>query len=237
MGKIYTQLEDAFEDLLQTPLLYQDKQKHLMPLMKEGRNEKSMCFAIWKSREKILQFKGDSRFWGIIKNEIRKWSWTYSDPRWEDYNKRKDEEAKAKKYEMEVKAKPEKPKSQKSPKKKTKTQRKDDDYKALMEIRRQEKIQREDYVIYFIQAENGGPIKIGTTKDIAGRLKGLQTSTPYLLKVLTLIPGTQRREQAIHERLDKYRVRGEWFEDAPEVLELMKQWSEKYPHTPKATPT
>lgn len=48
----------------------------------DGRSEKSICFAIWRSQEKICQFKGDGRFYGILENEIKKWSWAKDDPRW-----------------------------------------------------------------------------------------------------------------------------------------------------------
>jgi hypothetical protein len=58
-------------------------------LEREGCSEKSISFAIYKSQEKILTFKGDGRFYSVLENEIRKWSWAKSDPRWIEYNKRR----------------------------------------------------------------------------------------------------------------------------------------------------
>lgn len=68
-------------DLIRVPM--NDKIKDILKkLESEGRKEKSICYAIWKSQDKIIQYKCDNRFYSIFENEIRKWSWSYNDPRW-----------------------------------------------------------------------------------------------------------------------------------------------------------
>ena len=71
--------------------------------------------------------------------------------------------------------------------------------------------------VYFIQAEHGGPVKIGWTYDPDSRLKTLQTASPYKLVIRFLLPGTQRLEHYLHDRFAAYRLEGEWFEAHPDM--------------------
>jgi hypothetical protein len=77
-------------------------------------------------------------------------------------------------------------------------------------------------VVYFIQAENGGHVKIGRTDDLAKRLQGLSTGRPDALVVLGAIPGASEDERRIHEALAAYRDRGEWFLPHPAVMAAAK---------------
>jgi hypothetical protein len=62
--------QDAF-DLIFVP--HTDKAKYyIKQLEQEGYREKNICYAIWKSQDKLLQFRSDDRFWNIFMNEIRK---------------------------------------------------------------------------------------------------------------------------------------------------------------------
>lgn len=91
--------------------------------------------------------------------------------------------------------------------------------------------------VYFVQGNQGNPIKVGYTKDIDSRLAGLQTGCWERLRVLALIPGTQALEAALHRLLKKDRVNGEWFEGVVvgEALEevcaasftMMRIWEER----------
>lgn len=72
-------------------------------------------------------------------------------------------------------------------------------------------------VIYFVQAEEGGPVKIGRTKDPKARLASLQTGSAVPLVVRRLFAGGARAEAEIHERLDDYRLGGEWFSPSRDV--------------------
>jgi hypothetical protein len=73
-------------------------------------------------------------------------------------------------------------------------------------------------VVYFIQAGNDGPIKIGVTRSLDIRLPMLQTGSPYLLVVLATINGGHELESAYHRALCHHRMRSEWFYPTSEVL-------------------
>lgn len=74
-------------------------------------------------------------------------------------------------------------------------------------------------VTYFIQAEDGGPIKIGlsTYGKVDDRLKSLQTGNPLRLVVRRLVHGDH--EATLHKHFAAHRLGGEWFEAVPELAE------------------
>ena len=70
-------------------------------------------------------------------------------------------------------------------------------------------------LLYFIQAGEDGPIKIGTSRDPGGRLKQLQTAHPETLRLLAVIAAEgEFAEAAIHRALRGDAVSGEWFRDS-----------------------
>jgi hypothetical protein len=74
-------------------------------------------------------------------------------------------------------------------------------------------------VTYFIQDEDGGPVKIGkTTRDgIPERLRAIQTGNPHHLVICDVWDGDH--EAILHHFFAKYRKPGgEWFEPAPELI-------------------
>jgi len=73
-------------------------------------------------------------------------------------------------------------------------------------------------VIYFIQSEHGGSIKIGQADDVARRLQGLQTGRPDRLVLLSAFIATVSDERRLHEALSKHRDKGEWFYPHPDVM-------------------
>lgn len=76
-----------------------------------------------------------------------------------------------------------------------------------------------DQWVYFIQADENGPIKIGfTSGKPERRLNQLQTAHPSALKLLGAISGTSQREKQFHTELAQWRLQGEWFESHPKVL-------------------
>lgn len=77
--------------------------------------------------------------------------------------------------------------------------------------------------VYLIQGVNGGPIKIGHTGDLRGRLATFQVASPVELKVLVTIPGGGcDLERLLHKRFAKNRIHGEWFEDCPELQSFLR---------------
>lgn len=77
--------------------------------------------------------------------------------------------------------------------------------------------------VYFIQATDGGPIKIGysaTAEGVQGRLKGMQTGNPQPLVVRRMVEAPPAYERQLHHRLAEWRVRGEWFWPSEYVLDV-----------------
>lgn len=199
MRKIYTKYWDTFPELLNFELQHSDYLKYIKPLESDGRKEKSICFAIWKSQDILRKHISDKNFWEIFKEEVCKWSWGHGDHRWELKQEQQEELEKAKSAQIET------------------------DKQAIIDSGA-----IAGGCVYFIQGESGGAIKVGFTTDLAGRLKGLQTGYPDTLVVRLAIPGSPKREQAVHKRLGKYWLRGEWYKDTPEVREAMCKYGERY---------
>lgn len=81
-----------------------------------------------------------------------------------------------------------------------------------------------DCWIYFLQSWGGGPIKIGICRiKPEDRIRTLQTGNPEPLRCIGLTYGLRAREKEIHQRFQKYRIRGEWFDPAEEILEFVRQ--------------
>jgi hypothetical protein len=67
------------------------------------------------------------------------------------------------------------------------------------------------YVV--LRGASGGPVKIGRTRDLGGRLSSLQTASAEPLRVLVTVPGDIERE--LHDACAAYRTSGEWFDGTP----------------------
>ena len=75
-------------------------------------------------------------------------------------------------------------------------------------------------MIYFIQAGENGPIKIGRSNDVEKRLKQLQTASAEKLKILWVYDADNDKETEIelHEELKSERINGEWFKPSEQVF-------------------
>lgn len=79
--------------------------------------------------------------------------------------------------------------------------------------------------VYFIQAREGGLIKIGRSDDPARRLREFQAGCP--VDLVLLFAGRcvdfNIDETELHNRFAEYRVRGEWFEPAEPILRCIEE--------------
>lgn len=80
--------------------------------------------------------------------------------------------------------------------------------------------------VYFARCVTDGgidmkAIKIGCSHDIDARVAGLQASMPFRCEVLASFPGHTIAENFLHMWLHSIRIRGEFFHDAPELMELI----------------
>lgn len=79
--------------------------------------------------------------------------------------------------------------------------------------------EREDW-IYFIQGDDGGPIKIGFTCQLAARVTDLQCGYPFgRLRFVGLVLGVAQDERGVHGLFAHLRLRGEWFRPGADLLE------------------
>lgn len=81
--------------------------------------------------------------------------------------------------------------------------------------------------VYFIQDEDG-PIKIGYGSDPIARLRLLQVGNPRELTMLGWFEAPVEVERNLHRRLAAYQIRGEWFENCPEVIDALARCLEIY---------
>lgn len=70
--------------------------------------------------------------------------------------------------------------------------------------------------VYFIQAGENGPVKIGVANSVERRLDQLQTGNHLKLTILKKIKCLSKInafyvESELHHEFRKYRIRGEWF--------------------------
>lgn len=73
--------------------------------------------------------------------------------------------------------------------------------------------------VYFAQRADG-PVKIGFSRQVSQRIKALGTSCPEGVALLGTIADSDATEKDVHARFAKHRIKGEWFQPAPEILEL-----------------
>lgn len=76
--------------------------------------------------------------------------------------------------------------------------------------------------IYFLRRPDGA-IKIGFTRapTASARVRTAQTYHDVELEVLAEAPGSEATDRRLRERFVRFRTRGEWFEPARELMELI----------------
>ena len=77
-------------------------------------------------------------------------------------------------------------------------------------------------VVYGIQDEGNGLIKIGKASDATARRRQLQTGNPSRLRIVAWRTGYTTTESSIHRALASERVRGEWFLPSAKTINVLK---------------
>jgi hypothetical protein len=77
-----------------------------------------------------------------------------------------------------------------------------------------------DGLVYFVTCTTSPhyPVKIGWTKNLAGRLEKMQGGNPNVLTVLVAVAGTYKDERELHRRFKLHHIRGEWFQRSSDLL-------------------
>ena len=76
--------------------------------------------------------------------------------------------------------------------------------------------------VYFVQAGDGGRIKVGYSPYPKQRIAYLGRFSGPDIKILAVIEGSRRLEHYIHVHLKGSHAHDEWFEPTPEVLEVAR---------------
>lgn len=78
--------------------------------------------------------------------------------------------------------------------------------------------------VYFIQSDGpDGPIKIGVSMSVKGRMRDLQVANPKPLRLIGKMPGSSRDERKIHRQFKHLHIRGEWFRPGNDLLIFVHQ--------------
>jgi hypothetical protein len=89
-------------------------------------------------------------------------------------------------------------------------------------------------LIYLIQHGQSRSMKIGLTKDLRGRIKGLQTGSPITLSLQYAweVTDASSLENLLHRRFSNKQVLGEWFElslqDEADLIAFMSEHPRVY---------
>lgn len=67
------------------------------------------------------------------------------------------------------------------------------------------------HMIYFARSGADGPVKIGTSTSVDGRLKSMQTGHAAKLNLIATMDGGAEVESMLHKRFKHLHVHGEWF--------------------------
>ncbi len=59
-------------------------------------------------------------------------------------------------------------------------------------------------------------MKIGFSKDLLKRIKKIQSNSPEKLNLIAYVKGNFEKE--LHDQFDEYKIHGEWYKSAPEIL-------------------
>lgn len=92
--------------------------------------------------------------------------------------------------------------------------------------------------VYFIQAGDRGPVKIGYCRNGGAwnRWHGLQQSNFAVLSIVGIIAGGVETEAYLHEHFHRLRIRGEWFRCGVRLRKLIDVLPD-YAHKKEQMPT
>lgn len=85
--------------------------------------------------------------------------------------------------------------------------------------------QEQVFSVYFIQAGDGGPVKIGCSCSVPERLSVLQIGNAEPLRVLATTPGAFAEEHRLHALFKSDLISGEWFRPSLNLMSFIEQLS------------
>jgi hypothetical protein len=76
--------------------------------------------------------------------------------------------------------------------------------------------------VYFLRESGSGAIKIGTSTNVALRVRNIRRDMPHEVVLLATIRGGYQVEAQLLAFFEHARIRGEWFRPVPELLEYIE---------------
>ncbi len=80
-----------------------------------------------------------------------------------------------------------------------------------------------DEMIYFIQAGDDGPIKIGQSANPQSWLRKHLDCHYEELRIIQQIEGGIKQRNTIERALQEYSIRGDWYAPSPEVFGFIRE--------------
>ena len=84
-------------------------------------------------------------------------------------------------------------------------------------------ISKDEEYIYFAKIKNKEIIKIGYSINPKKRIIDMNTAMPLDIEILAVIKGSRKTEKWLHKLLQKYNIKGEWFEYNDSVKQIIKK--------------
>ncbi|TFC59444.1 MULTISPECIES: GIY-YIG nuclease family protein [unclassified Cryobacterium] len=79
-------------------------------------------------------------------------------------------------------------------------------------------------VVYYLMSQFGGVVKIGTTVNLAGRMRRMERAQPAMkANVIVTEPGAELMEAYRHREFRNFRQVGDWFWLTPELIAHIRQ--------------
>jgi len=72
-------------------------------------------------------------------------------------------------------------------------------------------------VVYFAEDTQTNNIKIGFTSNLPQRLRKLKNANHTKIRLLAVVPGNNKLEQALHDKFQSCQVQGEWYKQTAEL--------------------
>lgn len=82
---------------------------------------------------------------------------------------------------------------------------------------------QDEGVVYFIQVENEGPVKIGWTRNLLNRFQTIQTCNHEVLTLLAALRGNRKLEREMQAKFRAYLIRGEWYRPSSDLRSFLSE--------------
>lgn len=102
-----------------------------------------------------------------------------------------------------------------------------------MAIKAQGRADADGGVIYFIEAEGLGLVKIGFSRNLSKRLRVLRASSPVPLLLIKTVRASIQTEQALIAVFSKYNAHHEWFKYHATLRQFIQGLKEKQAFSPE----